>query len=48
MPAFIKKRFYDVNGTQVTVDVRGMWPSDTGARAASSPGHVYLHYESGQ
>ncbi|CAE7331149.1 unnamed protein product, partial [Symbiodinium necroappetens] len=23
MPAFIKKRFYDVNGTQVTVDVRG-------------------------
>lgn len=43
MPALIKKRFYDVGATQVSVDVRGIWGSDTAARAASAPGHVQLH-----
>ncbi|CAE7228982.1 mao [Symbiodinium sp. CCMP2592] len=39
MPALLKKRFYDVGGTQVQVDVRGIWDSDTAARAAGIPGN---------
>lgn len=55
MPHHLKKRFYDVydvGGTQCQVDIRGIWDSDQGARAAAAPGfslfsqhfnHVMLH-----
>ncbi|CAE7453094.1 unnamed protein product [Symbiodinium sp. CCMP2592] len=37
-PWFLKKRWYDLEATQATVDVRGVWPSDLKTRAASPPG----------
>lgn len=27
-PYFLKKRWYDINGTQCQIDVRGSWPND--------------------
>ena len=40
MPPFLKRRWYDLHGTQVAVDVRGVWPSDKEARAAGPPGNL--------
>ena len=40
MPHFLKRRWYDQKATHVQVDVRGVWPSDTGARAAGPPGNL--------
>ncbi|CAE7467291.1 unnamed protein product [Symbiodinium sp. CCMP2592] len=39
MPAWLKRRWYEVNGTQVSIDIRGMWPSDTQARAEGVEGN---------
>ncbi|CAE7739957.1 mao [Symbiodinium sp. CCMP2592] len=39
MPWFLKKRWLDVEGTHVTVDVRGIWNSDVKARESCPPGN---------
>ncbi|CAE7312023.1 mao [Symbiodinium sp. CCMP2592] len=39
MPGLLKRRWYDVNGTQCSVDVRGIWDNDAGARNAAAPGN---------
>ncbi|CAE7769909.1 mao [Symbiodinium sp. CCMP2592] len=44
MPAFIKRRFYECNATQCQIDVRGIWVSDTAARAASVPGNPLMKF----
>lgn len=41
-PWFMKKRWYDISATQVSIDVRGIWPSDVKTRAASPPGILNL------
>ncbi|CAE6925898.1 unnamed protein product [Symbiodinium sp. CCMP2592] len=42
MPAFLKKRWYELMGTQTSIDVRGMWPNDKeAARVAGNPLCVY-------
>ncbi|CAE7316410.1 unnamed protein product, partial [Symbiodinium sp. CCMP2456] len=43
-PWFMKKRWYDISGTQVSIDVRGVWPSDVKTRAASPPGNPLCVY----
>ena len=42
MPGWLKRRWFDVQGTHVSMDIRGMWPSDVQARADGVEGWVVV------